>query len=349
MAVSDSGQPNASAPLSEAALRRRHVPYAALRPCTTAFVDTRTPGSDQKENFTIIGPGVAENPDQYVHIVETHGFNIGAARQPPGCVNSQHSHDTAEVFVIHSGRWAFFSGVQGQDGRVELAPGDVISLPTHAFRGFENVGEGSGFMFAVLGGDDPGRVLWAPAVFAAAEQHGLVLLADGNLVDTAAGEQVPAGALRMPVTSASEVAALSRLDDGALRACVAPRSSFQPAPFSALGSDGVSETLIIGDAVVDAGVELAAGPLCGRPGFQVRHLLLQAGARTTALRRPQPEVLLVQLGPVQVNVDGISLALDTGDTFTVPAGSVRHLQNSGAAACELYIVHGTDAPRSERA
>ena len=82
----------------------RLVKYQDLRPCTTAFIDTHTPGSDQKENFTIIGPGVAENPDQHVHIDIPHGFNIGAARQPAGCINSQHSHETAEVFVVHTGR-----------------------------------------------------------------------------------------------------------------------------------------------------------------------------------------------------------------------------------------------------
>ena len=85
-----------------AAMEQRVVRYADLRPCYNAFIDTRTPGSEAKENFTIIGPGVSENPEQHVHIAEPHGFNIGGARQPPGCVNSQHSHDTAEVFVAHT-------------------------------------------------------------------------------------------------------------------------------------------------------------------------------------------------------------------------------------------------------
>ncbi|MDH5619947.1 MAG: cupin domain-containing protein, partial [Gammaproteobacteria bacterium] len=93
-----------------ASLASMLVRYADLRPCTTAFVDTRTPGSAEKENFTIIGPGVAENPEQHVHISVPHGFNIGGARQPPGCLNSQHSHETAEVFVVHSGTWAFLLG-----------------------------------------------------------------------------------------------------------------------------------------------------------------------------------------------------------------------------------------------
>ena len=103
-------------------MRARLVRYGELVPCRTAFIDTRTPGSESKENFTIIGPGVAENPDQHVHIREPHGFNIGAARQPPGCVNSQHSHETAEVFWIHSGRWRFMTGEHGEDSAATPSP-----------------------------------------------------------------------------------------------------------------------------------------------------------------------------------------------------------------------------------
>src|SRR3712207_3130080 len=122
------------------ALESRVVRYADLRPCTNAFVDTRTPGSDRKENFTIVGPGVSENPNQYVHIPEPHGFNIGAARQPGGCLNSQHSHETAEVFVIHSGQWRFLFGVNaGEDGHLDAGPGDVVSVPVHMFRGFKKL------------------------------------------------------------------------------------------------------------------------------------------------------------------------------------------------------------------
>ena len=43
----------------------RIVRYGDLVPCRTAFIDAHTPGSDQKENFTIIGGGVSESPDQF--------------------------------------------------------------------------------------------------------------------------------------------------------------------------------------------------------------------------------------------------------------------------------------------
>ena len=91
--------------MNELNINNRLVRYGELIPCKTAFIDTHTPGSDQKENFTIIGSGVSENPEQHVHISIPHGFNIGAAGQPPKCNNSLHSHRTAEVFFVLSGRW----------------------------------------------------------------------------------------------------------------------------------------------------------------------------------------------------------------------------------------------------
>jgi hypothetical protein len=62
-------------------LSDRIVRYGELKPCRTAFIDAHTPGSDQKENFTIIGGGVSESADQHVHISDQIGFNIGAAGQ----------------------------------------------------------------------------------------------------------------------------------------------------------------------------------------------------------------------------------------------------------------------------
>ena len=38
-------------------MEKRIVRYGDLKPCKTAFIDAHTPGSNQKENFTIIGGG----------------------------------------------------------------------------------------------------------------------------------------------------------------------------------------------------------------------------------------------------------------------------------------------------
>ena len=330
--------------VEQTSLEQRLVRYADLRPCTTAFIDTRTPGSERKENFTIIGPGVAENPDQYVHISEPHGFNIGGARQPPRCLNSQHSHQTAEVFIVHSGRWRFVSGETGKDGHVDLGPGDTISIPIHCFRGFENIGDDVGFMFAVLGGDDPGRVTWAPYVFEAASRHGLVLLKGGRLIDTAR-EPVPAGAECEPPTSAAEVAALRRLDSTAMAACVHRHDEMRTG--SAVNPwPGIHERPIVGEANSEEGI--AAGRLAWSHGFCVRSLWLAPGAVSAPHSRNEVEVLLVHSGTPRVETPSGAVDLGPGDTLTVPIGWQRVVSNPAAIEAEVFVVRGGDRPAPAR-
>jgi mannose-6-phosphate isomerase-like protein (cupin superfamily) len=302
------------------ALEARVVRYRDLVPCTNAFIDTRTPGSDSKENFTIIGPGVAENPDQHVHITEPHGFNIGGARQPPRCTNSQHSHDTAEVFVVHSGKWRFTFGEHGEDAQVEARPGDIVSFPIHTFRGFENVGEDVGFLWSVLGGDDPGRVLWAPAVFEMAAEHGLVLLENGALVDTTLGQSMPAGVGAMPITSAEAIARLRRMrpDD---EAEIIARRPAQAQP---------GETLVIG----------VGGEMPATEGFTVSRLVLEAEGGASASKPSRPEVIFVQSGSVRVDTPEAAISLGAGDTMTVPRGLERRYRATNGGA-EIIVVRGT--------
>jgi len=321
-------------------LAARRVLYDELEPCTTAFIDTRTPGSAEKENFTIIGPGVAESPDQHVHIDIPHGFNIGGARQPPGCVNSQHSHETAEVFIVHSGSWAFMLGPDAGDGRVVLEPGDTISIPTHVFRGFENVGKDTGFLFAVLGGDDPGHVTWAPYVFEKARKHGLVLLDDGSLVDTTRGETVPEGKRPMAPTTAEDVARFDRLRAEDLANCVVRRGEL--AGLAATTLAGLVETPIIGAASMAEG--LVAGRMSWPHGFHVRYLSMPNGAASAEYLRHEEEVILMHRGRLTVELPDGPAELGAGDVLTVPVDMPRRLVNTANELAEAYIVRGGDHP-----
>ncbi len=327
-------------------MRARLVRYRELVPCRTAFIDTRTPGSESKENFTIIGPGVAENPDQHVHIREPHGFNIGAARQPPGCVNSQHSHETAEVFWIHSGRWRFMTGEHGEDGEVVLERGDVISIPIHVFRGFENTGSGEGFMFAALGGDDPGRVTWSPYVFDDARKYGLVLLESGRLIDTQAGETVPADEPVMPATTPGQVAELKRLDSEALESCVARRSETKAAAESVLAGQArcgsVTEFPLIGNRNEAEGVPKA--PLSWHHGFHLRRIQFDPGAALPPHSRLEEEVWTIHEGCLRVRLEAHALDLGPGDTLTVPLGLARCVENANPEPAEAFVVRGGDSP-----
>ena len=281
-----------------AEIEARIVRYGDLRPCLNAFIDTRSPGSEAKENFTIIGPGVSENPEQYVHITEPHGFNIGGARQPPGCVNSQHSHDTAEVFIVHSGRWRFDLGEHGEDAQVTAGPGDVISLPTKTFRGFSNIGDDDGFLFAILGQDDPGRVLWAPGVIDMAQEYGLVLLESGQLIDTIAGQQMPADARPMPVTSTTQVGQMKRVSQAEAERLV----------WRATSRGRSRSTAIIGDGA----------PLDWPHGFALERLDLASGDEHPLPVVTSAEVVFVHLGHLVIRWSGGEATLGSGDTITLP-------------------------------
>lgn len=321
---------------------RRLVRYGELRPCTTAFIDTRTPGSVSKENFTIIGPGVAENPDQYVHIDIPHGFNIGGARQPPGCVNSQHSHESAEVFVVHFGHWKFSLGSDASDGEIELGPGDTISIPIHVFRGFTNIGDGPGFLFAVLGGDDPGRVTWAPYVFEDAKKYGLILLTDGRLINTADGETIPADGTPMLPTTDEDAERLRRMTANEIKDCVVRETELDKTSVQPFGDDGLTESAIIGAENENEG--MPAGKMSWPHGFHLRRWKFKPGYSTLWHSRDEEEVILVQRGRLTYVWAGGELEMRAGDVLTAPIAEPRQYVSGEDEGAIAYVVRGGDSP-----
>ena len=303
------------------------VRYGDLIPCKTAFIDAHTPGSDQKENFTVIGGGVSESPDQHVHIRDTPGFNIGAAGQPPHCRNSLHSHRTAEVFFVLKGRWRFFWGRWGTAGEVVLEEGDIFNIPTGIFRGFENIGTDYGMIMAILGGDDAGGgVIWAPQVIEDAAAHGLVLAETGRLYDTKQGEALPEGTAPMPLLSEAELQAFPEPKASE----VVPGHVARYLDLMALAADGPAP--VIG----------AEGKLYDRPGFDVD--FISRSSLTGAYSTEHSEVLMPMRGHWKLTWDGGSATLNPGDTVLVPPGLNRELVPSMTGEASLYRVRGTQDP-----
>ena len=313
----------------------QYVRYSELVPCRTAFVDTHNPGTEGKENFTIIGGGVSENSDQYVHIQETPGFNIGGAGQPSGCTNSLHSHRTAEVFIIHTGSWRFFWGLKGDDGDVVLDPGDLISLPTHMFRGFENVTpisatneNGYGFMFSVLGGDDSGGgVVWAPEVLEEARDHGLTLLQSGQLANSLDGEEISTEILPLTPINEAELSFYSRNTIADASKVVAPRPN--DSIYCETELIGRSSNAVIGE----------------RPGFDVRRVEWGHGEDIPWCVPNLDTVLISNAGSVVLS-NGESLG--SGDVALIQAGEEEiDIKPLSGEVSELFIVTATDDPAGE--
>lgn len=304
------------------------VRYGELKPCKTAFIDAHTPGSDQKENFTIIGGGVSESADQHVHITRPHGFNIGAAGQPPKCRNSLHSHRTAEVFFVLSGRWRFFWGRWGNAGEVVLEEGDIFNIPTGIFRGFENIGTDYGMIMAILGGDDAGGgVIWAPQVIEDATDHGLVLGENGKLYDSKKGQSLPEGVAPMPLLSDEELEAFPEPST----ADVVPGYVARYWDLVALADRKPAK--VIGEH----------GVLRDKPGFEV-DFITRGSASAEMHRHDLPSVLMPVRGHWQVTWDGGEAVLAPGDTMSVPPGLDHAAVPSMTGEAALYHVIGTGDP-----
>jgi len=304
------------------------VRYGELQPCKTAFIDAHTPGSDQKENFTIIGGGVSESADQHVHIADAIGFNIGAAGQPPKCRNSLHSHRTAEVFFVLKGRWRFFWGRWGTAGEVTLEEGDIFNIPTGIFRGFENIGNDYGMIMAILGGDDAGGgVIWAPQVIEDATDHGLVLSEKGKLYDTAQGQSLPEGIGPMP-----------QLTDEELKAFPEPTTADVVPNHVARYWDLMS--------LADKQPARVIGPMAmlrDKPGFEVE-FLTRGSIADTPYNADANEVLMPVRGHWHADIDGDANILAPGDTCLVKPGSTVRLSPSMTGEASLYRVRANDDP-----
>jgi len=309
-------------------MEKRIVRYGELKPCRTAFIDAHTPGSNQKENFTIIGGGVSESPDQHVHIKETPGFNIGAAGQPPKCRNSLHSHRTAEVFFVLSGRWRFFWGRWGKAGEVVLEEGDIINIPTGIFRGFENIGTDYGMIMAILGGNDAGGgVIWAPQVVEDAKAHGLMLGANGKLYDSKKGQTVPA-----------EIGLMPLLTDEQLKAYPEPTTLEVVPNHVARYRDMM--------ALADRQAAKVIGPdamLRDRPGFEV-DFITRGSIPETSYATERHEIVIVMRGHWKLAWDGGEAVLAPGDTCAVPPGLSHSLAPSMTGEASLFRVRNTDDP-----
>jgi len=225
-----------------------------------------------------------------------------------------------------------------------LGPGDCISIPLEVFRGFENVGDDVAYLFAVLGGNDPGHVTWAPDVFDKARDYGLVLLDNGSLVDTTKGEIIPAGSEAQQPTSPQQVAAHRRMTAAEMSECVCTDSEQRADRDSRLteGVVGVCESPLIGGANTSEGIE--TGKLAWRHGFHVRRLDLEQHATLPQHSRKEEEVVYVRTGSLDFTWKGGVLHLEPGDVLTVPVGLVHGFGNPQALPTVAYIVRGGDKP-----
>jgi quercetin dioxygenase-like cupin family protein len=337
-------------------VRRRTILRSDWVPCKAAFIDCRTPGSDQKDNYSFIGSGVSQSAQQFVNLTEPHGFSLGAAGMPRGTTNSLHMHFTAEVFINFGGEYRLRWGADGSQGEYVSTDGDIISVPTWIFRGFTNEGPDDGILLTVLGRDDTGGIIWGPTVLKEAEGYGLRLTADNRLVDTAAGDEVPTDVELISPMPPDEIDRLDRFTVEQFRTRVITPADrrWVERPFlcSGLPEGNAQLAPVIGYGMVED--RRVIPPLHEPHNFNLAWLRATAGEGMLRHRHEATQVVTVKSGrwEVRLNTDGDeqTVALGPQDTLSIPAGAWRSFTmvdpQAGQSATpgwgELLVVNGGD-------
>jgi len=250
--------------------------------------------------------------------------------------------------MVHTGDWEFTWGHDGSEGSVILKTGDMISIPTHMFRGFENVGEDGAILFSVLGlnpDGSAGNIIWAPYVFAKAKDHGLVLLEDGRLIDTANGDTIPHDVTEYTPLNDEQLSEFKPMQLSEFLNCVCTEDEITTAPRGGLSQfPGVEEIAVIGTA--NQNENISAGKMGWEHGFQVRRLRLEPNAQTPNHKRDEEEVLMIHSGSLHVTTPVMEFTLHTGDLFTCPIGMVRQYKNAGNQTVDALLVRGGNHPAS---
>ena len=318
----------------------RHIAAGDFVPCAEAFIDRRNPNSEGKLNYSFIGPGVAQSDKQFVNLAEAHGFNVGGVSLPGGRINNLHLHFTAEVFIPVIGAWEFIWGNAGESS-ARVGKFDVFTIPTWIFRGFINRGRDEDFMFAVLGRDDSGGIVWNPKVLADAAQAGLRLTADNRVVDVRDGEPAN-GAAWMPPMPAAEMDNLPHFTPAEMEKFIVRWDALQWR--DGLPGDG-EIAAVIGHGMTAARHHFP--PVAHPHGFSLEWLRLRPGAASGAWQTERAQVAIVFDGAADAVLNPpasqVTVDLATRSIFSAPRGVMRAFHNRGDRDAVILLINGGDA------
>ncbi len=175
-----------AAKLTMEEMLKRTARFKELKSSPQAYLDTRLE-EHHRDTFNVIGRGVTEDPSLAPTISDARYCGITYIGAEPGKGAALHSHETIEIFVPLTGKWAAYWG-EDDTQEIELDQFDVISFPPGVMRGFRNAGDQYAYLMAIIGTKedtgDGGRVGWAQSVLEKAKTTGLRVNEQGDLEET---------------------------------------------------------------------------------------------------------------------------------------------------------------------
>ncbi|MEO8857027.1 MAG: cupin domain-containing protein [Burkholderiaceae bacterium] len=334
--------------LTEEQIRQRFISFDSLRYSTDAFIDYRIPGCAPKRNYALIGPGVSQNPNQPVSLREKHGFQVGGVSMPAGTTNPPHMHFTAEVFVCTKGRWQMHWGFDPDPLKAEIGEGDIFTVPTWIYRGFQSLGPDDAFMFTALGRDDTGGILWGPWTLEAAREQGVHLTEDYRIIDEQIGQTWNETDKRLQPMTPQEIAALRKwTPEQMARRCVRFADldwSADALLDSSLAGCGGQMAPVIGLGMSQDRNHLA--PVQNAHGFSIEWLRLPSGGGVSRHKLTDKQVVVVYRGDVELQVDADTApvtitargAPSGWDSYAMPADAWRQYRNAGLQEAVMLVM-----------
>ena len=321
---------------TDSELLSRAIPFGSLRYSTEAFMDYRIPGCAPKQNYALIGSGVSQSPKQPVSLREKHGFQVGGVMMPAGVINPPHMHFTAEVFICTRSEWTFNWGFNPDHHSARLSPGDICTVPTWIYRGFQNVGTEDGFMFTALGGDDTGGILWAPQTLKAAAENGVHLTDNYQIIDEHLGQQWDSSTMRrLEPMEQSEIDRLRQFSPEEMTQRVVRHADLQWSLDALLDARlpgcGAEMAPVIGHGMGEDRNALA--PVNNAHGFSVEWLRIPPGGSMSLHQLAVRQVLTCYQGPVEISVS------NTAPTQQTPAqAAIKIIVEGTPVAWDSYAM-----------
>jgi quercetin dioxygenase-like cupin family protein len=90
-------------------------------------------------------------------------YHIDFIKADPGNGAALHSHDSEETFICLTGKWRVCWGDNGEE-HIDLDYLDGICCPAGVMRSFQNISDSPALMMAIIGGKEPGHVIWAESI-----------------------------------------------------------------------------------------------------------------------------------------------------------------------------------------
>ena len=340
-------------------LQTRFIPASSLRYSTDAFIDYRIPGCGPKKNYALIGPGVSQNPNQPVSLREKHGFQVGGVAMGPGVINPPHMHFTAEVFICTRGSFSLHWGFNPDRLEYLLAEGDIASIPTWIYRGFQSHGTkdgGEGFMFTGLGQDDTGGILWGAATLEAAREQGIHLTEDYKIIDEHLGGKWDETVKRLQPMTPQEVSQLRTWSPEQMRQRVVKFVeldwSARALLDSALAGCCSSIAPVIGHGMSAERNHLA--PIMNAHGFSIEWLKIPAAGSVSCHQLASKQVLAVYQGSVEIHTGNQPFTVTEftqnaikiiangstqgNDSYAMPASVWRSYHNTGNSDAVMLVM-----------